>query len=1069
MNNSGSVTAIAVAAFLNTNHPLHVVVLNDKEEAAYFYNDLLALAGNKNVRFLPSSYKRSINNEEKDNDSVLIRTEVLDHLANKKTEVVVTYPEALAERVINKTELSKISMTVRKGDNLSVSFLEDLLNEYGFQRSDFVYEPGQYSIRGSIVDIYSYAEEQPIRIDFFGNEVESIRYFNIETQLSEKNTKQISIVPDISNTSDLHHHTDLFHYFDSQSVWWIKNGMYLNDKVKALRKDAPAGVLTEESVLLDHIDQHTVIEWGPDLFFRGKSIDLKCEPQPHINKNFELLAEDLKFKQENGYTLYVCSTNDLQIKRLQDILSDKGYHIHFQHLNGVIHEGFFDTESKICLYTEHQIFERYHKYRLQTAQIRKGRESITINELHNLHPGDYVVHIDHGIGRFGGLTKINNNGNEQEAIRLIYKNNSELYVGLYSLHKISKYRGKEGTPPTVNKLGGDAWNKLKQKTKSKVKDIARELIFLYAKRREEQAYAFSKDSYLQEEMEASFRYEETPDQMKAIEAVKYDMENPHVMDRLVCGDVGFGKTEVAIRAAFKAVTDSKQVAVLVPTTILAYQHFQTFSERLKGLPCKVEYISRMRKASDSKRILEELKNGKIDIIIGTHKLAGKEVKFKDLGLLVIDEEQKFGVGVKEKLKQLKVNVDTITMTATPIPRTLQFSLMGARDMSIIRTPPPNRYPIVTELHRFDEKLLRETISYEVSRGGQVFFIHNRVDNIRQIQEMLHRILPQIKTCIVHGQMEGDVMERTMHDFVRGDYDVLIATTIIESGLDIPNANTIIINQAQNHGLSDLHQLRGRVGRSNKKAFCYLLTPSLELVNPDARRRLKAIEDFSGLGSGFNIAMQDLDIRGAGNILGAEQSGFISEIGYETYQRILNEALFELRTEEFPDLPEAKEQQKQNAYVNECVIETDFEVLIPEAYVENISERIKLYRELDNITDDEDLIEFEERLYDRFGTIPPPVKGLMEIVRIRRKCLAIGIERLVAKKEKAIVYFAGDQNSSFYTSPVFPLILKFVQLQIVPCNMSEKNNKLTLTFPDVKNVDKLYECIERMFEASTEHE
>lgn len=691
---------------------------------------------------------------------------------------------------------------------------------------------------------------------------------------------------------------------------------------------------------------------------------------------------------------------------------------------------------RICVYTEHQIFDRYHKYKLQTTRIRKGRESITLGELQNLHPGDYVVHVDHGIGRFGGLVKINNNGKEQEAIRLVYKNNSELYVGLYSLHKISKYKGKDGVPPTVNRLGGTAWNQLKQKTKSRVKDIARELIALYAKRKKERAYAFSKDSYLQEEMEASFMYEETPDQMKAIEAVKSDMERPEVMDRLVCGDVGFGKTEVAIRAAFKAVADSKQVAVLVPTTILAFQHYNTFLKRLEGMPCRVEYISRMRKSADVKKVLAALKEGKVDIIIGTHRLTGKDVVFKDLGLLIIDEEQKFGVGVKEKLKSLKVNVDTITMTATPIPRTLQFSLMGARDMSIIRTAPPNRYPIVTELHRFDEKLIREAILYEISRNGQVFFIHNRVENIRDIQDMLHRIVPQVKTCVAHGQMPGEELEKTMHDFIRGDYDVLIATTIIESGLDIPNANTMIINQAQNYGLSDLHQLRGRVGRSNKKAFCYLLTPSLELMNPDARRRLKAIEDFSGLGSGFNIAMQDLDIRGAGNILGAEQSGFISEIGYETYQRILNEALLELRDEEFPDLSAGREDACKE-YVAECSIETDFEILIPETYVENVSERIRLYRELDNIEEGSQLEKFAKELQDRFGELPVQVKGLIEIVKIRKKCQALGIERVLVKNGKMITYFVGEQTSPFYSSAVFTRLLKFVQRQELPCRMNEK--------------------------------
>lgn len=1066
VNNAGSVTAFILSAMTETRPGFRVVVLSDREEAAYFYNDILAFTEEQKVSFLPSSYRRTLQREEKDNDSVLVRTEVLKNIANRRTEMLITYPEALAERVVDKKVMDRMSMVLHRGDKVSVSFIENLLAEYGFERSDFVYEPGQFSIRGSIIDVYSFAEERPVRIDFFGDEVESIRFFDVETQLSEMQIENFSIVPDLSNATEEYEFTDLFHYFTEQPVWWIENGLFLYDKIKSLRLEAEEGILTPENILMEYIDRCSVVEWGSDIYFRGETVDAKCEAQPVVNKRFDLLAEMLQTKQNAGYTLYVCSTNEMQIQRLRDIFSDKGYDIRFIHLNGVVHEGFSDEMLRIGVYTEHQIFDRYHKYKLQTTRIRKGRESITLGELQNLHPGDYVVHVDHGIGRFGGLVKIENNGKEQEAIRLVYKNNSELYVGLYSLHKISKYKGKDGQPPVVNRLGGDAWNRLKQKTKSRVKDIARELIALYAKRKREAAYAFGKDSYLQEEMEASFMYEETPDQMKAIEAVKQDMERAQVMDRLVCGDVGFGKTEVAIRAAFKAVADSKQVAVLVPTTILAYQHYNTFTKRLEGMPCRVEYISRMKKSSEIKQILKDLKEGKVDIVIGTHRLTSKDVEFKDLGLLIVDEEQKFGVGVKEKLKRLKVNVDTITMTATPIPRTLQFSLMGARDMSIIRTPPPNRYPIVTELHRFDEKVIRDAILYEMSRNGQVFFIHNRVDTIRDIQDMLHRLIPQVKTCIAHGQMGGEELEKVMHDFIRGDYDVLIATTIIESGLDIPNANTMIINQAQNYGLSDLHQLRGRVGRSNKKAFCYLLTPSLDLVNPDARRRLKAIEDFSGLGSGFNIAMQDLDIRGAGNILGAEQSGFISEIGYETYQRILNEALLELREEEFPDLETSATDSRQD-YITDCVIETDFEILIPETYVENISERVRLYRELDNISDEKSLDKFAEALEDRFGAIPPPVKGLMEIVRIRKWCMAMAVERLLVKNGKMIMYFVGEPTSPFYTSSVFTRLLKFVQQQILPCRMNEKNGKLSLVFTEMTNVDKVARYVKKMYETIVE--
>ena len=782
--------------------------------------------------------------------------------------------------------------------------------------------------------------------------------------------------------------------------------------------------------------------------------------QPIFHKNFDLVAESFRDYLSRNYTLYICSDSLKQTDRIRAIFEDRGDNISFTPVERTLHEGFADDTLRLCIFTDHQLFDRFHKYNLKSDKARSGKVALSLKELNQFTPGDYVVHIDHGIGRFGGLTKIDNDGKIQEAIRLVYKNNSELYVSLHSLHKISKYKGKDGEPPTVSKLGGEAWNKLKQRTKSRVKDIARELIALYAKRRREEAYAFSKDSFLQDEMEASFMYEETPDQMKAIEAVKADMESPHVMDRLVCGDVGFGKTEVAIRAAFKAVADSKQVAVLVPTTVLAYQHYNTFKKRLEGMPCRIEYISRMKKSADIKRILKDLEAGKVDIIIGTHRLTSNDIKFKDLGLLVIDEEQKFGVAVKEKLKRLKLNVDTITMTATPIPRTLQFSLMGARDMSIIRTAPPNRYPIVTELHRFDEKVIKDAISYEVSRGGQVFFIHNRVDNIRDIQYMIHRLIPGIKSCVGHGQMSGEELETVMHDFVRGDYDVLIATTIVESGLDIPNANTIIINQAQNYGLSDLHQLRGRVGRSNRKAFCYLLAPPLELVNADARRRLKAIEDFSGLGSGFNIAMQDLDIRGAGNILGGEQSGFIAEVGYETYQRILNEALVELRDEEFPELQKVHPDEPM-AFATDCVIDTDFALLIPDTYVENVSERIRLYRELDNIANEEALQRFEIEMKDRFGEIPAPVVGLMEVVRIRQRCIDLGIERLMVKNNKMVVYFISDQNSPFYASPVFSELLKFIQKQVIPCKISEKNDKLSLVFTSIADINRVSEITREM--------
>ena len=1065
-NGIGSLVAFIAAAVGREMKGLQLFVLNDKEEAAYFYNDLLTFYDEENVRFLPSSFRRSGNFEDKDNDSILVRTEVLNALTAKEVGMVVTYTEAMAEKVVSKKMLADMSMPVIKGNKLSLTFLESLLGEYGFERNDFVYEPGQFSIRGSIVDVYSFAEERPVRIDFFGDEVESIRYFDVETQLSEQLIDKVVIVPDLSESTDKNDNVGLTEFLGKEATWWMKNSLLIHDRINSLKElDAGEFLITSDS-LFRTIEGNSVVEWGPELFFRGEVIRLEAEVQPAVNKQFDLLAEHLLDKQMDRYTVYLCSTNDMQLQRLRDIFSDKGHEVNFVPVEGTIHEGFSDALIKVCIYTEHQIFDRYQKYRLKTSQIRKGRESITISELQNLHPGDYVVHIDHGIGRFGGLTKIDNDGKIQEAIRLVYKNNSELYVSLHSLHKISKYKGKDGEPPTVSKLGGEAWNKLKQRTKSRVKDIARELIALYAKRRREEAYAFSKDSFLQDEMEASFMYEETPDQMKAIEAVKADMESPHVMDRLVCGDVGFGKTEVAIRAAFKAVADSKQVAVLVPTTVLAYQHYNTFKKRLEGMPCRIEYISRMKKSADIKRILKDLEAGKVDIIIGTHRLTSNDIKFKDLGLLVIDEEQKFGVAVKEKLKRLKLNVDTITMTATPIPRTLQFSLMGARDMSIIRTAPPNRYPIVTELHRFDEKVIKDAISYEVSRGGQVFFIHNRVDNIRDIQYMIHRLIPGIKSCVGHGQMSGEELETVMHDFVRGDYDVLIATTIVESGLDIPNANTIIINQAQNYGLSDLHQLRGRVGRSNRKAFCYLLAPPLELVNADARRRLKAIEDFSGLGSGFNIAMQDLDIRGAGNMLGAEQSGFIADLGYETYQKILSEAVTELKNDEFAELyadeiKAGEEKISGEDFVDECTVESDLELLFPNEYIPSSSERMLLYRELDKLELDRDVEAFKERLIDRFGKIPPEGEELIRIVPLRRLAKRLGVEKAVLKGGKMILYFVSNPDSPYYQSAAFGKIIDYMAKYPRVCNLREQNGRRSMIVKDITDVNSAVRILQEI--------
>jgi len=1062
LNGAGSSLAIYVSAVFTRTKKTQIVVLTDREEAAYFYNDLQQFIDNKKVNYLPSSYRRRISNDERDNDSILVRTETLNSIKDNKATIIVTYPEALAEKVVQKETMDEFSVRVKLGDSISMTTIEKNLINVGFERVEFVYEPGQFSIRGSILDVYSYSEELPIRIDFFGDDIETIRYFDVETQLSGDKTDDISIVPDLSNSEVEYKYTDFFEWLPENTLWWIENGQYLYSKIKTIRDDDFAqDILTDPEKLMSFIDINDVAEWGLDLYYRGMKIDLHCKLQPTVNKHFDILADTLIAMKSNEYVINICSNNELQLTRINDIFIDKGYDIKFNKLKGVVHYGFYDEALKICLYTEHEIFDRYHKYRLQTTKIRKGRESISINELNNLHPGDYVVHMDHGIGRFGGLVKINNNGSEQETIRLIYKNNSELFVGIHSLHKISKYKGKDSSAPAINKLGSNAWNKLKQKTKAKVKDIARELIQLYAKRKEEKAFAFSEDSYLQEEMETSFTYDETDDQMNAIRDVKSDMEKPRVMDRLVCGDVGFGKTEVAMRAAFKAVADNKQVVVLVPTTILAYQHYNSFKKRLENMPCRVEYISRMRKNADIKKVLKELEAGLVDILIGTHRVTGKDVKFKDLGLLIIDEEQKFGVSVKEKLKKIKLNVDTLTMTATPIPRTLQFSLMGARDMSIIKTPPPNRYPIVTELHRFNEDVIKEVILYELARNGQVLFIHNRVDTIMDIKGMLQRILPQVKCCVVHGKMRGTELEKKMNDFIRGDYDILIATTIIESGLDIPNANTIIINQAQNYGLGDLHQLRGRVGRSNRKAFCYLLSPPLELLNPESRRRLKAIEDFSGLGSGFNIAMQDLDIRGSGNILGAEQSGFISEIGYETYQRILNEALLEIRNEN-PKLKDDSIESKDDHFVLDCTVETDFEALIPATYVANVSERVRLYRILDNMETDDELKGFINELSDRFGEVPRQVNDLMEIVKIRHKCIKVGIERVFAKNHNMTLYLVSDQNSVYYQSVVFTKVLEFIKKQVFRCSLEDRNGKLVLIFKDVTSIRKMASCIEGLY-------
>ncbi len=1044
-----------------------IVCLNDREEAAYFYDDLNTFDIRPPVLFFPSSYKRAVQYDKIEQENIILRTEVLNKLKELKKLVVVTYPEALVEKVISGDGLDSHTFRVKKGDKLSIEFVNDVLFEYGFERTDFVYEPGQYSIRGSIVDIYSFSNEDPYRIDFFGDEVDSIRSFDIETQVSKEKLEKIYIIPNIQENLNEEKRVSFSDFIPARSLWLIKDTQLIADQMTHSYEQSLLKTTSEEEkeTLLARIDRgsdwlkalesFTCLESGSKMYFPDAvKMKFNTSPQPVFNKNFNLLAENLLQSREEGFTNYILSSNEKQTERLRAIFTDKGLRVIFTPVHFTIHEGFVDHDLKICCYTDHQIFERYHRFSIKTRKPQQV--SVSLKELAKLHPGDYVVHVDHGIGKFAGLVKTEVNGRIQEAIRLIYRDNDVLFVSIHSLHRISKYKGKDGTEPAINKLGNGVWQRMKDRTKSKVKDIARELIALYAKRLQEKGFAFAPDSYLQNELESSFIYEDTPDQMKATQAVKEDMEKEMPMDRLVCGDVGFGKTEVAIRAAFKAVTDSKQVAVLVPTTILALQHFKTFSDRLKEFPARVEYISRLRKTSDIKQVLKDVKEGKVDILIGTHRLVGKDVVFKDLGLLIIDEEQKFGVSVKEKLKELKVNVDTLTLTATPIPRTLQFSMMGARDLSIIQTPPPNRYPIVTELHGFNEELIREAIQYELARNGQVFFIHNRVQNIYDVEAVIKRILPNVRTVVGHGQMDGPKLEQVMLDFINGEYDVLIATTIIESGLDIPNANTIIINHAQNFGLSDLHQLRGRVGRSNKKAFCYLLAPPLSTLTGEARRRLRAIEEFSELGSGFNIAMQDLDIRGAGNLLGAEQSGFIADIGFETYHRILAEAISELKHDEFNGLFAEEQQENVNAFlksnfVNDCQIDTDMQLLFPDDYIQSISERMMLYRELDNQESEEGLQLFENSLIDRFGALPKPSAELLEVVRLRWLAIQLGMEKIILKNGRMICYFISDQKSPFYQSPMFGKLLQYVQQHAKNCRMKEDGQKLSLTFPKVESI------------------
>lgn len=1074
---NGSALSLVIASLFKSAgsaaYPF-LLIMEDADEAAYTYHDLKSCLDESEVFFFPSSYKKAIKLAQLDASNEVLRTEVLNRLANHNSPcVVVTYPEALFQKVVSAHGMQTRMLKLKRGESISIDFLAEMLTEYGFSRVDFVYEPGQFSIRGGIVDIFSFAYELPYRCDFFGDEIDSIRIFDIESQLSNEKVEQVEIIPDLQKDKSITQ-VSFFEFIDKSTVLTFSNATFIRDKINQLYDEALVKANEGDVVVTDlhksritgndfitQIDLFKKIEVGEKNHFKpDQELRFNTAPQPVFHKNFDLVAENLKKGMMDGYQLFVMSDSVKQTDRIEAIFKDRGDNIIFEPIKNTLHQGFVDHDLSIFCYTDHQIFDRFHKYRLRTDKTRQGKVVMTLKELNQFQVGDYMVHVDHGIGTFGGLVKTNVNGKMQEMVKLIYRDDDIIFVSIHALHRISKYKGKEGEAPKINKLGSGAWERLKERTKSKVKDIARELIKLYAKRKAEQGFQYTPDSYLQQELEASFIYEDTPDQVKATADIKKDMESTLPMDRLVCGDVGFGKTEVAVRAAFKAATDGKQVAVLVPTTVLALQHYNTFKNRLSDFPVTVEYLSRARGAKESKEVLEKLAKGEVDIIIGTHKLVGKSVKFKDLGLLIIDEEQRFGVSVKEKLKELKVNVDTMTMTATPIPRTLQFSLMGARDLSIINTPPPNRFPVQTEVHTFDEDVIREAIQLEMNRNGQVFFINNRIQNIYQIEALIKKLVPGVRVAVGHGQMPPDKLEEIIVDFIEYEYDVLVATTIIESGIDIPNVNTIIINSAHKFGLSDLHQLRGRVGRSNRKAYCYLLAPETSLLTPEARRRLTAIETFSELGSGFNIAMQDLDIRGAGNMLGAEQSGFIADLGYETYQRILNEAVHELKDEEFSELY-AEEIANENSslnYVTDCQIDTDMELMFSSDYIENVSERITLYRELDSIDNEADLLEFEKRIEDRFGKIPDQSKNLLLVVRLRWLAIKYGIERLVLKNERMTAFLVSNPLSSYYQSENFGKILQFVATHPRQCQLRDQQNRRSVVVSMVRTVNQAYHIL-----------
>ena len=1061
-----SLSFVLAEVFKQTETPF-LIIFNDKEEAAFYLNDLELLLNDKDVLFYPGSYRRPYQIEETDNANVLLRAEVLNRInSRKKPAIIVTYPDALFEKVVTRRELEKNTLKVSVGDHLSLDFINEVLFEYQFKRVDFVSEPGEFSVRGGIVDVFSFSHDEPYRIEFFGDEIDSIRTFDVETQLSTSQIKKIDIIPNVANKFLQEKRQSFLEFIASKTIVFTKNSDLIFSRIddffskaidafhnlsSELKHASPDELFCNSELLKRQLLDFTLVEFGNSSLFSKEAINFNMSPQPSFNKQFDLLIEDLNSNHQKGYTNYIACVSEQQAKRFHDIFEDVEQDVHYKTIVLSLYQGFIDHDNQIVCYTDHQIFERYHKFHLKNGYAKK--QAITLKELTNLEIGDYVTHIDHGIGKFGGLQKIDVEGKKQEAIKLIYGERDILYLSIHSLHKITKFNGKDGKPPKIYKLGSAAWSNLKQKTKSRVKEIAFNLINVYAKRKLEKGFQYHPDSYMQLELEASFIYEDTPDQITATADIKADMESERPMDRLICGDVGFGKTEVAIRAAFKAVDNGKQVAVLVPTTILAYQHYRTFTERLKDFPVTVDYLNRFRTTKERRDTLEGLESGKVDIIIGTHQLVNKTVKFKDLGLLIVDEEQKFGVAVKDKLKTLKEHIDVLTLTATPIPRTLQFSLMAARDLSVITTPPPNRYPIESHVIQFNEETIRDAVSYEIERGGQIFFIHNRIENIKEVAGMIQRLVPDAKIGVGHGQLDGKKLEQLMLAFMNGAFDVLVSTTIVESGLDVPNANTIFINNANNFGLSDLHQMRGRVGRSNKKAFCYFITPEYSAMTNDARKRITALEQFTELGSGFNIAMKDLEIRGAGDLLGGEQSGFINDIGFDTYQKILNEAIEELKENEFKDLYQDDREDKE--YVKDISIDSDFELLFPDDYVNNISERLNLYTELNVIKTEDELQKFESKIIDRFGELPIQVVDLLNSVRIKWIASKAGLEKVVMKHGKLIGYFINDQQSGFYQSKGFTKVLQFVQLHPNLCKMKEKQTRsglrLLLTFDNIKSV------------------